>query len=90
MTKDIKGKIQHKIGYNLKYIEKHPVRITIESRHLPGGADHNLICWICDKKSAIYSMYPYWMFLPCYDCQGNIKGEGIWNILKKKWWEFWK
>lgn len=77
------------IGKNLEFIKKNKVKITIEGRHMPGGAEHNLICWICGIKPAVYSMYPNWMFLPCWRCQSNIKTEGVWNRLKKPWWKFW-
>lgn len=75
------------VGENLKFIKENPVKITIESRHLPGGSDHNLVCWVCGKQSAIYSMYPDWCFLPCWECQEHIDSP-VWR--KKKWWEFWK
>ena len=65
----------------LKFIRNNPVKITIESRHLPGGADHNLICWICNKEQAVYSMHPNWVFQPCWKCQQ--KFEGMWT--KKNW-----
>lgn len=79
--------MQKTVGETLEYIKKHPVRITIESRHLPGGSDHNLICWMCNKDSAIYSMHPDWIFLPCWECQR--KRIGYWTK-KKKWYQFWK
>jgi len=71
------------INQNLNYIEDNPVKITIESRHLPGGSDHNLICWVCEKRHAIYSMHPEWIFKPCNKCERKIHGK------PKKWWEFW-
>jgi len=75
------------IGENLDFIRRNKVYITIESRHLPGVADHNLMCWICNRKSAIYLMNPHWIFMPCRKCQGDY--IGFWTK-KIPWWQFWK
>ena len=73
------------IGSNLDYIKKNKVKITIESRHMPGGAEHNLMCWFCNKSKAVYSMYPNWVFMPCWGCQKRL--EGMWtkkpNLLQR-------
>ena len=80
------------IKKNLEFIKKYKVRITLESRHLPGGTDHNLICWLCNRRSAVYAMYPQWVFMPCWKCQKQY--EGIWtekkNWLGKLWKKFYK
>lgn len=78
---------QETIGERLDFISKNKVNIMMESRHLPGGTEHNLICWMCEDKPAIYSMNPEWIFLPCRDCQKKYKG--IWTNTKK-WWQVWK
>ncbi len=51
---------------------------------------HSIKCWLCDKNPAVYSGYPDFCFLPCWECQE--KTEGIWNrdIWNKKWYQFWK
>lgn len=76
---------QKEISKNLFIINNHKLKITIESRHMPGGAEHNLVCWLCNNNPAVYSMHPNWIFKPCWDCQ---KKYGIGK--KNKWWEFWK
>ncbi|MDZ4210053.1 MAG: hypothetical protein U1C56_02640 [Candidatus Curtissbacteria bacterium] len=56
-----------------------------------GGANHNLLCWICNENKAVYNMYPNWIFQPCWDCQARLDLTGIEiEYKKKKWWEFWK
>ena len=71
------------IGQNLAYIDKHPLHITIEWRHMPGGCEHNLMCWLCGKNKAVYNMHPNWRFEPCWKCQESMDKP-------KKWYEFWK
>lgn len=78
---------QKTIGENLEYIKKNKVHIVIESRHMPGGSEHNLICWMCNKRPAIYYMNPNWIFMPCRECQKIY--VGFWSK-KKPWWQFWK
>ena len=39
-------------------------------------ADHDVLCWICNQKSAVYDMSPVWVFRPCYRCQDDIGRAG--------------
>ena len=66
--------------------------VSIELLDIGAGAvSHNLLCWICNKKKAVYNMYPNWIFQPCWDCQARLGLTGIEvKYKKKKWWEFWK
>jgi len=45
--------------------------------------DHNLMCWLCNKNPAVYSMHPEWVFKPCWECQGFIKDARK----KGSWWK---
>lgn len=38
-----------------------------------GLVSHNLMCWICNKNPAVYSMNPEWVFRPCWECQGKLR-----------------
>ena len=42
------------------------------------GASHNLVCWLCNKNSAVYDMHPNWVFRPCWDCQSRINPKKSW------------
>lgn len=39
-------------------------------------SDHDVMCWVCDKKPAVYDMNPTWVFRPCWKCQKNIGRDG--------------
>jgi len=43
---------------------------------IPMGSDHDLLCWVCNKESAIYDMNPTWVFRPCWKCQKKIGKTG--------------
>lgn len=32
-------------------------------------AEHNLLCWLCEEKPAVYDMNPNFIFRPCWGCQ---------------------
>lgn len=53
-----------------------------------GAVNHNLLCWLCDKNSAVYYTHPKFVFYPCWNCQKQYQGD--WTPKKKSWWEFWK
>ncbi len=58
--------------------------INIHLKPLGFGAfTHDLQCWICDERPAVYSAYPDFCFLPCWYCQETNKG--IWT--KKTFWQ---
>lgn len=58
--------------------------IDIKLQDIGGMAfTHELLCWFCKEKSAVYSAYPQWCFLPCWDCQKRYKG--VWT--KKTFWQ---
>lgn len=40
-----------------------------------GAAIHNLKCWFCKERSAVYDIHPVWAFLPCWECQEKIPGK---------------
>lgn len=48
---------------------------------------HSVKCWLCDKRSAVYSAYPEFIFKPCWYCQSKYLGQ--WTK-KPRWYEFWK
>jgi hypothetical protein len=49
-----------------------------------GAIGHNVLCWLCDEKSAVYYANPKFVFYPCWSCQEIYEGE--WTK-KKSWWE---
>lgn len=57
------------------------LRIRIE--HIGPAATHNVICWLCNERKAVYRMYPVWCFSPCWECDRQIGGM---LIRKRKWW----
>ena len=44
---------------------------------------HSVMCWLCDKRSAVYSAYPAFIFKPCWECQE--KHQGQWTKKKPLW-----
>ena len=67
------------------WIKTKPEHKITEMCDFGGGPaiNHSVICWLCDKDSAVYSAYPEFIFLPCWDCQKTHNGH--WN--KKKWYQ---
>jgi hypothetical protein len=59
---------------------REPVQIDFE--YIFMGADHNLMCWVCNKRKAVYNMYPVWVFQPCWQCNQDIGGE----VVRKRPW----
>jgi len=43
----------------------------------PGGYQHSVKCWLCNKNSAVYDAHPNWHFIPCWKCQD--RNKGIWS-----------
>lgn len=41
-----------------------------------GIVDHDVLCWLCNKRPAVYDMNPTWVFRPCWKCQKEIKRGG--------------
>lgn len=41
-------------------------------------AFHNLSCWLCNERPAVYSMHPQWCFLPCVECQARVQSP-VWT-----------
>ncbi len=41
----------------------------------PGFAQHDVLCWLCNERPAVYDMNPTWVFRPCWECQERI-GRG--------------
>lgn len=48
-------------------------KVTLE-HHGPATL-HDVLCWACNKRSAVYSMHPVWAFEPCWKCNEQIGGE---------------
>lgn len=61
----------------------HPVHVAIHNEGL--FALHNLTCWFCNERPAMFMMSPWWVFYPCEECQA--KFQGAWTPKKKKWWK---
>ena len=42
---------------------------------------HDVLCWLCNARSAVYDMNPNWVFRPCWECQESIGATGriIWR-----------
>ena len=59
--------------------------VKIEMFEVGPAILHNIICWMCDKNPAVYSVNPEWVFKPCWKCQ-----KLIGMLPKKKWWQFWR
>jgi hypothetical protein len=52
--------------------------------HAEGGfAWHNLACWLCNERPAVYSMHPNWCFLPCRECQRRIDSP-VWTPERRR------
>ena len=49
------------------------------------AATHNVKCWLCGDKPAIYNMNPVWRFEPCWSCQKVLNETKSWRtkILEK-------
>jgi hypothetical protein len=47
------------------------------------AAHHNLVCWLCNVRPAVYDMHPNWFFRPCWTCQKKIAPP-------RMWWQFWR
>jgi hypothetical protein len=62
-----------------------PLHIAIEF-HGP-AATHNLMCWLCDERPAVYKMHPDWVFAPCWTCQAQIASPV--GTQRRPWWRFW-
>lgn len=58
-----------------------PVNIAIHNEGL--FALHNLQCWFCRERSAVFDMSPNWCFLPCWECQKRY--VGIWTKKPTRW-----
>lgn len=52
--------------------DSNDIRITIE--HIGPVSTHNLICWVCNERKAVYHMNPTWCFSPCWECDKAIGG----------------
>lgn len=52
----------------------------------PGAAQHDVLCWLCNKHPAVYDMHPAWVFRPCWDCQRRIDRDGPIIFAKKLPW----
>ena len=59
-----------------------PVYIAIHNEGL--FALHNLQCWFCRERSAVFDMGPNWHFIPCWECQK--KYQGIWTAPEQSWY----
>jgi len=59
-------------------------KIKVKIEFFGPVAEHNLLCWHCFEKSAIYDINKS-IFKPCWHCQ---KIFGMLN--HKKWYQFWK
>ena len=61
------------------------IKIKVEPTGM-GAFTHNLLCWFCQKNSAVYNAYPDRCFLPCWKCQKKYTGiwtkKNIWDTLK--------
>lgn len=49
--------------------------VRIEIDFVGPACTHNLICWVCGERKAVYHMYPVWCFGPCWECNGDIGGS---------------
>jgi len=68
------------------WIDKKP-KLKVTQMFDYGGSPviaHSVMCWLCDERSAVYSAYPNFIFLPCSKCQEF--HTGYWNK-RKKWWQ---
>lgn len=50
-------------------------KVKVEITHYGEIAEHNLLCWLCNKRDAVCEMIPEWVFKPCEVCQALIKAE---------------
>ena len=62
-------------------------KLIVKMFEMGPAIDHNLVCWLCDKRSAVYYTWPKFIFYPCWRCQE--KYEGAWTK-KKPWYKLWK
>lgn len=60
-----------------------PDPVEVDIRSLGMGVTHNLLCWLCFKNKAVYSMHPVWVFQPCDECNSQIGGQ-VKRV--RKWW----
>lgn len=49
--------------------------LHIEIEAVGPAALHNLMCWMCEERKAVYHMYPTWCFGPCWECNAEIGGR---------------
>lgn len=60
----------------MKWIKKEPKLRSIEAMEIGSAVLHNVMCWVCEKEPAVYSMNPDWIFRPCWKCQKKGIGSG--------------
>ena len=61
-------------------------RVVPEIEYFGLYAIHNLTCWICLERPAVYDLYPHWIFRPCWECQKGISASRSWwyRFLEKR------
>lgn len=64
-----------------------PIHISIEPHGM--GATHNLMCWLCGLRKAVYNMSPVWAFQPCDECSSKFLGGQLKRERKWKVWLTW-
>ena len=71
-----------------------PIKVQIDPIG-PGIYQHNLLCWLCEERPAVYQANPHWCFAPCWECQKDrapynaeawwVEAEAV-RERRKPWW----